>query len=161
MCRLKNYFLISAQKWSNNYKKKEIIEKVKVNLLVYFLFFLTKHHDMKTSWGSGGKNLHILDLGTRWRWVVSFTPRPLYPQGKSPWHPLDRRLGGPQNRSEHGGEDHNSEPLPGLELPIIEQEAECYTTELSRFQRNYSVGGNVCRSQLQKWALHKFMGLSK
>jgi hypothetical protein len=28
--------------------------------------------------------------------VVSFTPRPLYPQGKSPWYPLDRRLGGPQ-----------------------------------------------------------------
>jgi hypothetical protein len=28
--------------------------------------------------------------------VVSFTPRPLYAQGKSPWHPLDRRLGGPQ-----------------------------------------------------------------
>jgi hypothetical protein len=26
--------------------------------------------------------------------VVSFTPRPLYPQGKSPWHPLDKRLDG-------------------------------------------------------------------
>jgi hypothetical protein len=25
--------------------------------------------------------------------VVSFTNRPLYPQGKSPWYPLDRRLG--------------------------------------------------------------------
>jgi len=30
--------------------------------------------------------------------VVSFTPRPLYPQGKGPWYPLDRRLGGPQHR---------------------------------------------------------------
>jgi hypothetical protein len=28
--------------------------------------------------------------------VVSFTPRPLYPEGKSPWYPLDRRLGGPR-----------------------------------------------------------------
>jgi hypothetical protein len=28
--------------------------------------------------------------------VVSFTPRPLNPQGKSPWYPLDRRVGGPQ-----------------------------------------------------------------
>jgi uncharacterized iron-regulated membrane protein len=26
--------------------------------------------------------------------MVSFTSRPLYPQGKSPWFPLDRRLGG-------------------------------------------------------------------
>jgi hypothetical protein len=25
--------------------------------------------------------------------VVSFTPQPLYPEGKSPWYPLDRRLG--------------------------------------------------------------------
>jgi hypothetical protein len=29
--------------------------------------------------------------------VVSFTPLPLYPRGKSPRYPLDRRLGGPQN----------------------------------------------------------------
>jgi len=26
----------------------------------------------------------------------------LYSQGKSPWYPLDRRLGGPQSRSGHG-----------------------------------------------------------
>jgi hypothetical protein len=26
--------------------------------------------------------------------VVSFTPRSLYPQGKSPWYRFDRRLGG-------------------------------------------------------------------
>jgi hypothetical protein len=25
--------------------------------------------------------------------VVSFTPRPLYPQRKSPWYPFDRRVG--------------------------------------------------------------------
>jgi hypothetical protein len=41
----------------------------------------------------------ILDLGTRWRWVVSFTPRPLYPKGRSSRYPLDRRMGGPQSRS--------------------------------------------------------------
>jgi hypothetical protein len=40
---------------------------------------LTKHHTMKKYWGSGGIASHVLDLGTRWRWVVSFTPRPLYP----------------------------------------------------------------------------------
>jgi hypothetical protein len=37
--------------------------------------------------------------------VVSFKPRPLYPQGKGPWYPLDRSLGGPQSRSERGGEE--------------------------------------------------------
>jgi hypothetical protein len=50
---------------------------------------------MKAYWGNGGIASRILDLGTRWRLVVSFTSRPLYPQGKSPWCPLDRRLGGP------------------------------------------------------------------
>jgi hypothetical protein len=29
----------------------------------------------------------FFDLATRWRWVVSFTPLPLYPQVKSPWYP--------------------------------------------------------------------------
>jgi hypothetical protein len=28
-------------------------------------------------WGSGCIDPHFLDLGTSWRWVVSFTPRPL------------------------------------------------------------------------------------
>jgi hypothetical protein len=49
--------------------------------------------------------------------VVSFTPRPLYPQGKSPWYPLDRRMGGPQSRSGRGGDEKNSQPLPELEPP--------------------------------------------
>jgi hypothetical protein len=64
---------------------------------------LTKHHAMKMHWGSGGIGPHILDLSTRWRWVVSFMP-----QGKSPQYPLDRRLGGPQSCSGRGGEEKNS-----------------------------------------------------
>jgi hypothetical protein len=60
----------------------------------------------------------FLDLGTTWRWVVNFTPRPLYPRGKSPRYPLDRRLGGTQSRSGRFGEqnilwpcqDSNSDP---------------------------------------------------
>jgi hypothetical protein len=37
------------------------------------------------------------------------------PQGKSPWYPLDRRLGEPQCRSERGGLEKNSQPAPGIE----------------------------------------------
>jgi hypothetical protein len=37
------------------------------------------------------------------------------PQGKSPWYPSDRKLGGPQSRSGRGGEDKNSQPPPGIE----------------------------------------------
>jgi hypothetical protein len=43
----------------------------------------------------------VLDLGTRWGWVVRLTPRPLYSQGTPPPYPLDRRLGGPQSQSRH------------------------------------------------------------
>jgi hypothetical protein len=70
---------------------------------------------MKAYWGSGGIAPRFFDLGTRWRLVVSFTPRPLYPQGKSPWYPLDKRLGEPQSRSGRGGEEKNSQPPPGIE----------------------------------------------
>jgi hypothetical protein len=57
--------------------------------------------------------------------------RPLYPQGKSIWYPWGRRLGGPHGRSGHGGEGKNSQPLPGLEPPIIKPVAQRYTTEIS------------------------------
>jgi hypothetical protein len=42
----------------------------------------------------------ILDLGTRWRWVVSFTPRPLYSR-----YSLDGRLGGRQSPSGRYGRE--------------------------------------------------------
>jgi hypothetical protein len=51
---------------------------------------LTKHHAKKTYWENKGIAPRILDLGTRWKWVVSFTPRPLYSQRKRPWYPLHR-----------------------------------------------------------------------
>jgi hypothetical protein len=57
---------------------------------------------------------------------------------------LDRRLGGSQSRFEHGGEEKNSQPLPGLQLPIIQR----YTTELSRF---LEVDGRI----ILKWILKK------
>jgi hypothetical protein len=64
--------------------------------------------------------------------VVSFLYWPLYPQGKSTRYPLDRRLGGPQDRSGPGGEEKNSQSLPGLETLIIQPVAQRYNNELSR-----------------------------
>jgi hypothetical protein len=68
--------------------------------------------------------------------VVSLMPRVLYPQGRGVCYPLDRRLGGPQSRSGRGGEEKNSQPLAGLEHPIIKPLAQRYTTELSRLSYN-------------------------
>jgi len=42
-------------------------------------------------------------------------PQLLYPLGKSPWYPLDRRWGGPQSHSGCGGEEKNAQPLLGIE----------------------------------------------
>jgi hypothetical protein len=56
-------------------------------------------------WGSWCIDPLFLDLDTSWRWLVSFTPLPLYSRGKSLRYPLDRRLGGPQSRSGRSGEE--------------------------------------------------------
>jgi hypothetical protein len=79
---------------------------------------------MKAYGGSRSIAPRILHLST----VVSFTTRPLYPQGRGSWYPLDRRMGGSQSRSGGGGEEKNSQPLPGLEPPIIQPVAQRYTT---------------------------------
>jgi hypothetical protein len=83
--------------------------KVKVSLC------LPKHHVMKTYWGVEVSLDAVSDLGTKWRQVVSFTPRLLYPQGKSRRDPLDRRMGKAQNWSGHGVEEKISQPLSGIE----------------------------------------------
>jgi hypothetical protein len=52
--------------------------------MVKSLCLTNKHYAMKTYGGSRFIDRSFLDLGTSWRWVVSFTPRPLNPQGKAP-----------------------------------------------------------------------------
>jgi hypothetical protein len=77
----------------------------------------------------------ILDLGRR-RWVFSFMPQPLYHRGESPRYPLDRRLGGVQNRFGRGGEEKNSQPPPGIKPPnpgqICTLDSQCSCSSHSR-----------------------------
>jgi hypothetical protein len=56
----------------------------------------------------------FFNLGTSWKLLASFTPRPLHPRERKPRFPLDRRLGGPQSRSGRRGEE-TILTLPGLE----------------------------------------------
>jgi hypothetical protein len=103
------------------------ISKVKVKLSLCFNW-APRHEGLLGEW-----RYSYTHFGSRWRWVVSFTPRLLYPQGRNPSYPLDRRLGGPQGQSGcGGGEEKNSQLLPGLEHPIIQSVAQRYTTELTR-----------------------------
>jgi hypothetical protein len=52
---------------------------------------------------------------------------------------LDRRLDRPQSQSVQGGEENNSQSLPGLEPPIIQPVAQGYTTEL--YEKKLFKGG--------------------
>jgi hypothetical protein len=56
------------------------------------------------------------------------TPAAL-PQGKSPWYPLDRRLGGPQSRSGRGVKEKNSQSRreSNPKTTIVQPVAQCYT----------------------------------
>jgi hypothetical protein len=87
--------------------------------------------------GSGGIEPRILDLGTRLRWVVSFTSRPLYPWDRAPgthW------IGG-WVVTRAGLDAVVKRKIPSLcrdkNPPIIQPVAQRYTTELSRFPAHY------------------------
>jgi hypothetical protein len=59
--------------------------------------------------------------------VVSFNPRPLYPRGKSPGYPLDKRLRGFQSRFGSDGEEKETHHCPWS----YNQYLKSITTELS------------------------------
>jgi hypothetical protein len=69
-------------------------------------------------------------MKTYWGVEVSGQPHPpaaLPPRERNP----GTRIDGPQSRSLRGGEEKNSQPLPGLEPSIIQPVAHRYTSELS------------------------------
>jgi hypothetical protein len=80
--------------------------------------------------------------------VVSFTPQPLYPLGKSTRCVLDRRLGGHQSRSGRCGERN-------LALPGIEPGASSSSPSL--YRRSYQVHGSnlgrVSRESLLRFSV--------
>jgi hypothetical protein len=127
-------------------------ELVNIELVLWDLskfvpvLFLTEHHTMKAYCGSGFIAPRILDLGTRLKWVISFTPCRFNPQGKSLWYPPDRRLRGPKIGSERCGEEKNYQPCPGLEPPIIQPSTRNIwnTYAVIILYRRYIHGSPVC-----------------
>jgi hypothetical protein len=97
-------------------------------------------------------------------WVVSFTPRLLYPEGKRPWYPLNRRLCGPQSRSGRGGGEKNSQPPPERESSNIDKSQRFGKIAPSRpYASMYYIWNNT---ELQKritevwWQIHIYVNLS-
>lgn len=77
-------------------------------------------HVIKTH-SSTGIATNILNLSTKWRYVVSFMPWPLYSLGRTPWYLLLRSLSGLQRQSWCAGHQKISyscqELTPGLFSP--------------------------------------------
>jgi hypothetical protein len=71
-------------------------------------------------------NSTVLDLSTRRRSVVSFSPGSPYIREKLPRYALDRRLGGHHNRFGCCGEEKNLTP-DGIRNPAVQPVARRYT----------------------------------
>jgi len=65
-------------------------------------------------WDDGDTILVILNLGSRWKWVIRFTSLPLCSREKGPRYPLNGRLGERKMRSESFGEEKDHLPLLGV-----------------------------------------------
>jgi hypothetical protein len=78
---------------------------------------------------SGCIDPRLLDLDTDWKWVVSFMPLQLYPQGKSVRYPSDRMLG---NRTAGLDEMVNWEflTIPGCVQPVASRSTDFSTAAL-------------------------------
>jgi hypothetical protein len=68
------------------------------------------------AYGSGCIDPHFLDLDTNWKLVVNFTPRPLYPRGKSSPVPIGYVVGWTSEPIWTILEKRKFLTLPGLEL---------------------------------------------
>jgi hypothetical protein len=119
--------------------------------IVPVFFFLTEHNAMKAYWGSGGIDPLILDPALDGgEWSAS-RPGRFTLKEKAPdthW------MGGPQSWFGRVGE--NSQPLPGLEPPIIQPVA----TELSRLLICCVVMENMIR-MLMQYRIFTVYGLSQ
>jgi len=62
----------------------------------------------------------ILNLGPIWSLVVSLMPWPLYPQGKSSWYPLNRRLVILMSQYGCSGNLTSPSSLPGFEPQVFQ-----------------------------------------
>lgn len=87
-----------------------------------FIPIKTVNHSLNSTpwriWRSGCVETRIPDLCTRWRWVASFTVRPVNLRGNSQQNPLHRSFGGPQNGSDRPGEERNLAPTETRNRPL-------------------------------------------
>jgi len=88
-------------------------------------------------------------------------------QGKSPWYPLDRRLGGSHSRSGHGGEEKNSSPCreSNPRTPIVQPVAQCYSLpaipSLKRCKTFHLANSKARRHNCSDFRTNKLFSMNK
>ena len=89
--------------------------------------------DPKNEYG-GSRDIYplIFSSGTRWRWLVNLTPRPVDPRGKNRWCILNRRQGGPLSPVWTLRIRETSLPRPGIEPRTVQPVA--YSLSRQRYQ---------------------------
>jgi hypothetical protein len=86
----------------------------------------------------------------------------LYPQGKDPQYPLDRRLGGPQSRSGHRGYKKNPLPLLGIKPRSSSPQSDTIMIELPRLLIIIKLRSkHACMKILNKIRLETFKIVTK
>jgi hypothetical protein len=85
----------------------------------------------KGTWKSGGDAPLVPNLDIIRRWVVSFTPRPHFSQGKRRWCPLKRWLDKSHSRSGRFEAETDILPLPGMQPQFLDCPARIPVTALS------------------------------
>jgi hypothetical protein len=103
-------------------------------------------------WGSGCIDPHILDPGTSWRWVVSFTLWLLYPVGKEPPAPTGKEAGWGLEpvwlrwRREKSGPYWDSISDPSVVQPVASRYTNCNIPALddrTLFSENWSISSKA------------------
>ena len=85
--------------------------------------------------GDGGVTPLVLNLVTRWRFMVGLTPWSVYSRGKCPSYPLNCSLGGPQSQSGSFGEETTLLPLPRLQALPPSCSAHSLVTVVTMFKQ--------------------------
>ena len=101
-------------------------------------------HPEKTCyiWKQRSITFHLNHMCYRlgWRWRVCLMPQPLYTQRKSPWCPLNKRLGGPAGSLDICWRNHKSlappripfQDHPALNLVTIVTTLSCFLTKMKK-----------------------------
>jgi hypothetical protein len=75
----------------------------------------------------GGEEVQLLNLGTRWGWVVSITPGPRFTPGKGPLVPIEQEAGWASELVWMQRLEEKSFASVGDQIPVVQSIVRHYT----------------------------------